>query len=179
VMLQEVELFFSFNFLAFFGYGTGWHWCYFFPLTVQSLANGFTLYGLRYRPSIWNAFTLVKAWTVMIILSIYIEILLPIPGFLTIKMVHFVPFRSPTWTLVYFYIIEWHLPCCIPWVVLTGGCSHSERASLLHGPLMDGLLCRFPSYCWQDMCALPALRAFYTSSDQHAECTDLDGFANQ
>jgi hypothetical protein len=91
--------------VVFYGYGTGWHWCYYFPMIVQALTSIFTLYGLRYRPAIWQTLTLVKVWTVLIILAAYIEILLPIPGFLTVKMLHLVPFRSPTWTLAYFYII--------------------------------------------------------------------------
>jgi hypothetical protein len=41
----------------------------------------------------------------MLILAFYIEVLLPIPGFVTVKMLHLVPFRNPTWTLAYLYII--------------------------------------------------------------------------
>jgi hypothetical protein len=91
--------------VVFYGYGTGWHWCYYFPMIAQALTSIFHLYGLRYRPAIWQTLPLVKVWSVVIILAAYIEIFLPIPGFLTVKMLHLVPFRSPTWTLAYFYII--------------------------------------------------------------------------
>jgi hypothetical protein len=105
---------------VFYGYGTGWHWCYYLPLTAQAFNSIFGLFALRYRPAIWNAFPLVKASTAMIILSIYIEGLLPIPGFVTAKLLHLVPFRSPSWTLVYYYIIVWHFPCGVPVIALSG-----------------------------------------------------------
>jgi hypothetical protein len=95
--------------VVFYGYGTGWHWCYYFPLTVQLLTSVFTLYGLRYRPAMWNTFTLVKAWTLIVVLAVYVEILLPMPGFMAKQMLHLVPFRSPAWTLTYFNLFVWHL----------------------------------------------------------------------
>jgi hypothetical protein len=91
--------------VVFYGYGTGWHWSYYFSMIVQALTSIFLLSGLRYRLAIWKTLTLVKAWTVLIILAAYIEVLLPIPGFLTVKMLHVVPFRSPTWALAYLYIM--------------------------------------------------------------------------
>jgi hypothetical protein len=96
--------------VVFCGYGTGWHWCYYLPLTVHTLDSIVLLYSLRYPPAIWHEFRPVQAWSVMIVLSIYIEILLPIPGFVTNRMLHLVPFRSPTYVLVYSYIIVWHSP---------------------------------------------------------------------
>jgi hypothetical protein len=104
--------------IMFYGYGTGWHWCYYLPLTVQIVNSILGLFSLRSRPAVWNAFPLVKAYTAMIYLAIYIEVVLPIPGFVTAKMLHLVPFRSPAWTLVYYYIIVWHFPCGVPVIVL-------------------------------------------------------------
>jgi hypothetical protein len=103
---------------VFYGYGTGWHWCYYLPLIVQTLNSILGLLALRHRPAAWNAFPLVKAWTAMIHLAIYVEGFLPIPGFVTPKMLHFVPFRSPTWTLLYYYIIVWHLSCGVSVIAL-------------------------------------------------------------
>jgi uncharacterized membrane protein YpjA len=78
--------------VVFFGYGTGWHWGYYFPIAVHILTIFPALYALRFRLETWNRFAVVKAWTVMIILGVYVETLLPIPGFLTVKMLHLVPF---------------------------------------------------------------------------------------
>jgi hypothetical protein len=94
-----------------YGYGTGWHWCYYFTLVGQTFACFSFLYGLRYRLSEWDAFPLVKVSNFLMALSIYAEGLLPIPGFLSKKMIHLVPFQSPTWTMVYLYVIVWHTPC--------------------------------------------------------------------
>jgi hypothetical protein len=58
----------------------------------------------------WNAFILVKAWTFMIVLAVYVELLLPIPGFMAKEMLHLVPFRSPAWTLAYLYLFVRHFP---------------------------------------------------------------------
>jgi hypothetical protein len=99
--------------VVFYGYGTGWHWCYYYSMTIQTLTSIFLLCSLRYRREIWKTLTAVKAWTVVLISASYIEVLLPIPGFLTIKMLHVVPFRSPTWSLAYLYIMVWHSLCAI------------------------------------------------------------------
>jgi hypothetical protein len=104
--------------VVFYGYGTGWHWCYYFPLTVNILNSTLALSALRYRLVIWNGLPFVKALTVMIVLSTWLEGLLPIPVFVTAKMLDFVPFRSPAWTLVYYYIIVWRLLCGASVVVL-------------------------------------------------------------
>jgi hypothetical protein len=87
----------------FYGYGTGWHWCYYFSLTIEILSSILDLLGLRYRSAIWNAFPFVKASAVLIALSLYVEAFLPLPGFVTKKMLHLVPFRSPTLTLAHMY----------------------------------------------------------------------------
>jgi hypothetical protein len=97
--------------VVFYGYGTGWHWCYYYSLTCQILAMFVNFYALRYRLSVWDAFPLVKAWNFMDVFSVYLEILLPVPGFFWKKMLHLVPFKSPAWTLLYFYIIVRHFPC--------------------------------------------------------------------
>jgi hypothetical protein len=94
--------------VVFYGYGTGWHWCYYYSMAVQIIGNILILHGLRYCPAIWKNLTFVKAFTVLVILGGYIEVLLPIPGFFTVKMLHLVPFQSPTWSLAYFYIIVRH-----------------------------------------------------------------------
>jgi hypothetical protein len=96
--------------VVFYGYGTAWHWCYYFTLTIPILNSIIGLYGLRYRPAMWNSFVLVKVWTVMIVLAVYVELLLPIPGFMAKKMLHLVPFRSPTWTLAYYNLVVWPFP---------------------------------------------------------------------
>jgi hypothetical protein len=97
--------------VVFYGYGTGWHWCYYYSMVVQIIGCILLLHGLRYGPEVWKNLTFVKGYTVLVILAGYIEILLPIPGFLTVKMLHLVPFQSPTWSLAYLYIIVWHSSC--------------------------------------------------------------------
>jgi hypothetical protein len=94
-----------------FGYGTGWHWCYYYTLAVQTLNVFVSFYALRYRLSVWEAFPLVKAWNVLSALSVHICFFLPIAGFLSKKLLHLVPFQSPTWTLVYFYVTVRNLHC--------------------------------------------------------------------
>jgi hypothetical protein len=74
-------------------------------MIVQALTSIFNVFGLRYRPAIWETLTVAKVWIFLIILATQIEVLLPIPGFLTVKMLHLVPFRSPTWALLYLYIM--------------------------------------------------------------------------
>jgi hypothetical protein len=96
--------------VIFYGYGTGWHWCYYYSMAVQIICSILILHGLRYCPAIWKNLTFVKAFTVLVILGGYIELLLPIPGFFTVRMLHLVPFQSPTWSLAYFYIIVRHSP---------------------------------------------------------------------
>jgi hypothetical protein len=104
--------------VVFYGYGTGWHWCYYLPLTVQTLHSIALLYSLRYKPATWDAFRFVQAWSALVVSSLYMEIILPIPGFVTERMLHLVPFRSPTWILAYYYIVVWHLPFVYPWQYL-------------------------------------------------------------
>jgi hypothetical protein len=99
--------------VVFYGYGTGWHWCYYLTLVGQTVACFSFLYGLRYRLSEWDAFPLVKVANFLMGFSIYVEVLLPIPGFLTKKMIHLVPFQSPTWTLMFLYVMVRHIPCGI------------------------------------------------------------------
>jgi hypothetical protein len=117
--------------VLFYGYGTEWHWCYYFPLTVQILSSILLLFSLRYRLAIWNAFPFVKASNAAIILAMCIQGLLPMPGFVTPKMLHLVPFRSPTWTLAYVYITVCHLPCASPAIALASMklCSSSSRGN--------------------------------------------------
>jgi hypothetical protein len=104
--------------VVFYGYGTGWHWCYYFSMTVQIIGCILLLHGLRYGLAVWKDLTVVKVFTVLCILAEYIEVLLPIPGFLTVKMLHLVPFQSPTWTLAYLYIIVWHSSCIVSVFIL-------------------------------------------------------------
>jgi hypothetical protein len=47
----------------------------------------------------------------MLAFSCHICFLLPIPGFLSKKFLHLVPFQSPTWTMVFFYISVRHFHC--------------------------------------------------------------------
>jgi hypothetical protein len=91
--------------VVFFGYGTGWHWGYYYSIAVHILACFTGLYSLRFRLAVLNGFAVVKVWSVVVILGVYVETLLPIAGILTVNMLHLVPFRSPTWTLVYYYIM--------------------------------------------------------------------------
>jgi hypothetical protein len=166
--------------VLFYGYGTEWHWCYYFSLTVQILSSILLLFSLRYPPAIWNAFPFVKAFNVVIVLSNCIEGLLPIPGFVTPKMLHLVPFQSPTWTLAYMYINVCHLPCGVPAIALARMwlCSSPSRdngvdtVSLRHIRVAQALLGCAGAYCTDGTERAFSLlcKVFYMPSDQHVTC---------
>jgi hypothetical protein len=117
-----------------YGYGTGWHWCYYYSLACHTLNEIVSFYVLRYRLSVWEAFPLVKAWNLMSALSVHICFLVPISGFLSKKFLHLVPFQSPTWTLVYFYVTVRHFHCGL------SDCAHMQTCGFVYLAYQKALL---------------------------------------
>jgi hypothetical protein len=95
----------------FYGYGTNWHWCYYFTMAVQTLASFSILYSLRFRLATWEAHPFVRVWNVVMPVSILAEVFLPVPGFIYSKMRKLTPLQSATWTMAYYYVAVSMLSC--------------------------------------------------------------------
>ena len=86
-----------------YGHGTNWHPVYYPALAMSGLSCLVCPYSLRYRVATWKSFSLVKLFTFIGLCAVISEVFLPLPGFLMMGWLQFVPFHSPTATMACMY----------------------------------------------------------------------------
>ena len=87
----------------FFGYGTNWHPAYYPSLIISALTSFTALYSLRYRLAVWEAFSLVKLHGFIGTCAIFVELFLPLPGYLDNGWLGYIPFQNPTANMALLY----------------------------------------------------------------------------
>ena len=91
-----------------YGYGTGWLWYYYPTLLVQFLSCFYLAYSLRFSLSTWNDNRAVQIGNMVISVSIYTQLLMPLPGCITNRFLYLVPFQKPLWQFAWLYMTV----CC-------------------------------------------------------------------
>ena len=91
-----------------YGYGTGWLWYYYPTLLVQFLTCFYLAYSLRFSQSTLSDNRAVQIWSVVISVSIYMQLLVPLPGCIANHFLHLVPFQKPLWHFAWIYMTV----CC-------------------------------------------------------------------
>ena len=88
-----------------YGYGTGWLWYYYPAILIQTLGCFFFNYSLRFSKSTWNGNKADQIWNVLLALSVYMQLILPLPGCIAHRFLHLVPFQKPLWLFAWIYVM--------------------------------------------------------------------------